>query len=135
MRALNGGINYYDKFLAKFSWLFRLINALLNQDVNFTFTPAMEPIVSDIIKEPAKRLPGRDAVTGNSHPYCLYCDASLDGFGATLGQEQPDGSVHPILFISRATPDAERNWTPSTLNPVESFGQSNGYAVTFGRPN
>ena len=43
--------------------------------------------------------PDWDAFADNSR------DASLDGFGATLEQEQPDGSVRPILYISRAILD------------------------------
>ena len=59
--------------------------------------------------------PDWDAVADNSRPFRLYCDASIDGFGATLEQEQPDGSVRPIIYISRATLDFERSWTPFDL--------------------
>ena len=45
----------------------------------------------------------------------VYCDASIDGFGATLEQEQPDGSLRPIAYVSRATLDSERRWTPLDL--------------------
>ena len=37
------------------------------------------------------------------------------GFGAALEQEQPDGSVRPIAYISRATLNSERHWTPLDL--------------------
>ena len=60
----------------------------------------------------------RVAVADNSRPFRLYCDSSIDGFGATLEQEQPDGSVRPVLFISRATLDFERSWTPLDLEAV-----------------
>ena len=59
--------------------------------------------------------PSWDAVADNSRPFGLYYDASRDGFGATLEQEQPDGSIRPIVFISRATVDNERSWTPFDL--------------------
>ena len=41
--------------------------------------------------------------------------ASTAGLGATLEQEQPDGSIRPIVYISRATLDNEQNWTPMEL--------------------
>ena len=39
----------------------------------------------------------------------------LDGFGAALKQEQEDGSTKPIAYISRATLNPERHWTPLGL--------------------
>ena len=94
-RSLLGGINYYGKFLANLSRRLHPINALLG--ATFNFTPAMETPVRDILRELAKPptlvYPDWDAVADNSRPFRLYCDASLDGFGATLEQEQPDGSV------------------------------------------
>ena len=52
-----------------------------------------------------------DAVADESRPLRLYSDACIDGFGASLEQEQLDGSVRPIVYISRAILPAERNWT------------------------
>ena len=119
VRALIGGINYYGKFLKNLSKRLRPINALLKQGVKFAFTPAMEAIIRDILRElgqpPILVYPDWDSIADNSRPFRLYCDASRDGFGATLEQEQPDGTVRPILFVSRATLDSERNWTPLDL--------------------
>ena len=50
-----------------------------------------------------------------SGPFRLYCDASTAGLGATLEQEQPDSSMRPIVYISRATLNNEQNWTPMEL--------------------
>ena len=76
----------------------------------------MEAIVRDMLAElaapPVLVFPDWDAVEGGSHPFRVYCDASIDGFGAQLEQEQPDGSVRPIAYVSRATLDSERHWTP-----------------------
>ena len=38
-----------------------------------------------------------------------------DALGATLEQEQPDGSICPIVYISRATLDNKQNCTPNEL--------------------
>ena len=119
VRSILGGINYYGKFLPNLSRCLRPINALLKQGATFGFTPAMEAIIRAIPHEltepPILVYPDWDAVADNSRSFRLYCDASLDGFGATLEQEQPDGSIRPIIYISRATLDSERSWTPLDL--------------------
>lgn len=35
-----------------------------------------------------------------TRPFRIYCDASNDGFGSTLEQEQRDGSIRPIVYTS-----------------------------------
>ena len=72
-------------------------------------------ILLELTEPPILVYPDWDAVADDSRPFRLYCDASIDRFGATLGQEQPDGSVRPIIYISRATLDSERSWTPLDL--------------------
>ena len=81
----------------------------------------MEAIVRTLLKElsapPVMVNPDWYAVPDNSRPFLLYCDASVDGFGATLEQEQKDGStiIRLIVFVSRATLESERHWTPLDL--------------------
>ena len=48
-----------------------------------------------------------DTVADNSRSFLLYCDASVDGFGATLELEQNDDCIFPNAFIIRATPESE----------------------------
>ena len=79
----------------------------------------METIVRTLLKElsppPVLVYPDWDTVPDNSRPFLLYCDASVDGFGATLEQEQKDGSIRHIVLISRATLESARHWTPFDL--------------------
>ncbi len=44
-----------------------------------------------------------------SKPYILHVDASLDGLGAVLNQEYPEG-LRPIAFASRKLSQSERNY-------------------------
>ena len=85
----------------------------------FAFALAMEKLVRDISVElttpPALLLPDWDAVADGSRPFYVYCDAFIDGFGAALEQEQADGPIKSIAYISRATLDLERHWTPLDL--------------------
>ena len=59
--------------------------------------------------------PDWDAVIDESRPFRLHFDASTDGLGATLEQEQLDGSMLSTVCISRATLSNKRKWTPMEL--------------------
>ena len=126
LRSLLGGVSYYRKFLPDMSKRIRQITALLKKGVNFLFTPSMEVIVRDMLAEladpPVLVFPDWDAVADGSRPFRVYCDASIDGFGATLDQEQPDGSVRPIFYVIRATVDSGRHWTPPFWKQAASYG-------------
>ena len=45
-----------------------------------------------------------------NQPFRLNCDASRNGLGAWIEQEQPDGKYRPIAFASRKTSNAERQY-------------------------
>ena len=102
LRSLLGSLSYYRKLLRDMAKRVRPITSLLKQGVKFVFTPAMEAIVLERLAELSTPLvlvyPNRDGVTDNSHPFLIYCDASVDGFGATLEQEQDDHTIRPIVF-------------------------------------
>ena len=119
VRALMGGINYYRTFLPDLSKRLRPINALLRKGVKLAFMPAMEKLVREILTElttpPVLVFPDWDAVADGTRPFHVYCDPCIDGFGAALEQEQTDGSIKPIAYISRATLDSERHWIPLDL--------------------
>ncbi|CAB1102179.1 unnamed protein product [Ectocarpus sp. CCAP 1310/34] len=87
VRSLLGGLSYYRIFLKNLATKVEL---------------ARPPILV---------FPDWAAVEDDSRPLRLCSDACIDGFGASLEQEQLDGSVRPIVYISRATLPAERNWT------------------------
>ena len=115
LRSLLGGFSYYRKFLPNMACLIRPITALLKKGAAFDFTSAMEDTVHAILAELAAPsilvFPDWDAVIDTSRPFRFHCDASTAGLGATLEQEQPDGSIRPIVYISRAVLDSEQNWT------------------------
>ena len=118
LRSLLGGIGYYHKFIGNMSTRLRLANAILKQGAKFIFSSMgaiIRQILDDLGTPPILVDQDRDDVADNSRPFRLYCDASRDGFGATLKKEQPDGSIRPKIFISRATFDNERSWTPLDL--------------------
>ena len=100
LRSLLGGLSYHRKFLPDMSKRIRSITAFLKKGVNFLCTPNMEVVVRDMLAElaapPVLVFPDWDAVKDGPRLCRVYCNASIDGCGATLEQEQPDGSVSPI---------------------------------------
>ena len=48
-------------------------------------------------------------------PFLLETDASKEGLGAFLSQQQPDGCYHPIVFASGALHRGEKNYHLSKL--------------------
>ena len=76
---------------------------------------AVRGLLAELTAPPILIFRDWDAVIDKSRPFRLHCDASTDGLGATLEQEQPNDSIHPIVYISRATLANERNWTPMEL--------------------
>lgn len=91
------------------------ITALLKQGVSFVFAPVIEAIIRNLHElstSPILDFLDWDTIGDGSGPLRIYCDASKDGFGANLEQEQPGASFRPINFITRAIPDNERSWIP-----------------------
>ena len=111
------GVNYHRIFLPDLSARIRPITALLRKGVRFAFMTAMEKLVLELLVEltapPVLVFP--DAVADGTSPFHVNCDACIDGFGAALEQKQTDGSTNPFAYISRATLDSERHWTPLDL--------------------
>ena len=134
VRALLGGVRYYRKFLRVLSERIHPITSLLRKGVKFEFTPAMEEIVHEILTElaasPILIFLDWDAVADSSRPFQVYCDACIDRFVAALEQEQLDRSLRPIAYISHATLDSEKHWTPPDLEAgsiVWSIKRLRGY--------
>ena len=113
LRSLLGGLSYYHKFLLNMARRIRPTTALLEKGIAFDLTSTLEDTVRGLLAglaaPPILVFPDRDAVIDTSRPFRLHCDASTAGLGATLEQEQPDGSIRPIVYISRATLDNEQN--------------------------
>ena len=119
LRSLLGGLSYYRNILPNMAKRVGPITALLKKGATFGFTLPMEETVHALLAElaapPILVFLDWDAVINKSRPLRLHCDASTDGPGATVEQEQPDVSIRPIVYISRATLANEQNWTPMEL--------------------
>ena len=107
LRSLLGGLSYYRKFLPDMPCRIRPITPLLKKGATFEFSSTMEDTIRALLVElttpPILVFPDWDAVTDESSPFRLHCDASTAGFGATPEQEQHDGPIRPVVHISRGT--------------------------------
>ena len=72
-------------------------------------------MLAEFATSPVLAFPNWDAVVDGSRPFHVYCDASVDEFGAAFKQEQAGGSIKPIRYINHTTLDSERHWTPLDL--------------------
>ena len=119
LRSMIGSLSYYRNYLPQMAKRIRSLTGVRKKNVKFDFTPAMAAVVRELLDEsanpPVLLYPDWDAAPDGSRPFRLCCDATIDGFGATLEQEQPDGSICPLVNISRATLISERQWTPLDL--------------------
>ena len=59
--------------------------------------------------------PDFEAAISESRKFRLVANASADGLGVVIKQQQPDGSIRPLLYLSRTTLDNERKWNISEL--------------------
>ena len=107
LRSLFGGLTYHGKTLADMTKRIRPTTSLLKHRLKFVSSPSTETIVKTLLEAlsapPVLVYPDRGAVTDNSRPFLLYCDASVGACGAILAREQKDGSIRPIVIIGRAT--------------------------------
>lgn len=87
------------------------------QPITFIFTSAVEASVwqrmAELINPPRSWATASGTPSPiNFHPFLLYCDDSVDGFRATLQeqeQEQEDQTIRPIPSTSRATMEFKRH--------------------------
>lgn len=118
--VVSGVEYYYSIFLRHLSKRIRPITSLLRKTVKFVLTPVMEAIVCEIIAEltppPSLVFPDCDAIVDGSRPSYVYGDTCIDGFGAALEQEQPNGSVRPNAYISRVNLNSNTHWTSLDLD-------------------
>ena len=119
LRSLLGALSYYGLQLPKMAARTRPLNSLLRKGVKFEFSPHHECIVRQMLDELSSpnvlAFPDFEAAISGSRKFRLITDASADGLGVVIKQQQPDGSIRPLRYLSRTTLDNERKWSISEL--------------------
>ncbi|CAB1109626.1 unnamed protein product [Ectocarpus sp. CCAP 1310/34] len=119
LRSLLGSLSYYRKFLKNMSAKLKPINAMLKKGEKFAFTADHVAVVRkmmDILSGPTVlAFPCYEGAISGERPFRLTADASISGLGAVIEQEQRDGSIRPLCFLSRSTFPNETRWSPTEL--------------------
>jgi hypothetical protein len=113
VRAFIGLCSYYRKYIKKFS---KIANPLINitkKDIGFKWEmeqeAAFEYLKQAIISAPVL------AHFKEGRPIYITTDASLEGLGGILEQEDEQGKKHPIGYTSRKLKGGERNFSTTEL--------------------
>ena len=79
---------------------------------------AFEEIKDRLTRLPVLAQPDSAAAMSGERPFLLTTDASKEGVGAVLAQKGEDGRIRPIAFYSRATKQAEQNYSITDLEAL-----------------
>ena len=114
LKSFLGAIQYLSKYIENLSAQTDILRQLRkkNNDWNWTteHTKAFENLKQKITEIPCL------AHYNSDYPNIVTTDASTKGLGTTLWQEQPDGKLKPIGFVSRFFSDMEKQ---NAINELE----------------
>lgn len=132
LKAYLGLLNYYGRFLKNLSHELHPLHKLLKKDQEFEWGAEQQKCF-----EKTKRmiLSAKVLVHYNPMlPLVLHCDASSYGLGAVLSNVMPDGTEHPIGFVSRTMNDAEKNYSQLDKEGAAIiFGVKRFHKYVYGR--
>ena len=109
VRSFLGLMNYYHRFIPQFAITAEPLYRLGKKGVVFNFNAdcikAFNTLKQKLIESPILRYPDF------KRPFILHCDASDNGIGAVLSQEDGDGNEYAVAYESRTLSAAERKYT------------------------
>ncbi len=110
VRQFLGLASYYRRFVPNFSKIASPLHCLLKKDAAFQWTPQCDvdftQLKTLLVSAPVLSYPQFHS----DHPFILETDASGEGLGAVLAQQQEDGQIHPIAFSSQSISPHEKNY-------------------------
>lgn len=119
-----GLVNYYRKFIPKFSEICRPINNLLKKGIKFEWTKecqtAFEVLREKLINPPVLIMPDF------TKPFIITTDASDTAIGAILSQGEI-GEDRPNSYASRSLNAAERNYSTIEKEQLAMVWGTNNY--------
>src|SRR5258705_528819 len=108
VQSFIGFVNFYRRFIQNFSEIARPLHALTQKSKNWLWGAA-EQQAFDVLKNAITSAPML-VFPSKSSLFRLECDASNFTTGAVLSQQQEDGLLHPIGFMSNSLSDTEHNY-------------------------
>ena len=116
VRQFLGLASYYRRFVHNFAKIATPLHQLTRKDSKWSWSPECE-VAFWQLKELLTTTPLL-AYPNLNQDYILETDASVQGLGAVLSQEQPDRKVHPVAYASRALSPSERNYGITELETL-----------------
>ena len=115
VRSFVGLASYYRRFVPDFAKIARPLHNL-TKNARFQWTDdcqrAFEQLKEALVTAPVLAYPDF------SRPFRLETDASGEGLGAVLSQEQADGTMRPIAYASRSLQGAEARYPATELEAL-----------------
>jgi RNase H-like domain found in reverse transcriptase/Integrase core domain/Integrase zinc binding domain/Reverse transcriptase (RNA-dependent DNA polymerase) len=109
LRSFLGAANYYGKFVTSIGKLRGPLDELTLKDVKFDWQPKQQEAF-----EKLKQVLASDLILTHFDPnkkIIVAADASAYGKGGSIMHEFPDGSLHPIKYVSKSFKAAEKNYS------------------------
>lgn len=111
LRQFLGVTGFYRKYIPGYSLIAAPLYALTKKDASFVWSTqcqtAFEKLKDALISKPILQF-----INWNKHFY-LCTDASKQGIGCALCQEDNNGELKPVAFAGRSFNQAEQNYTVS----------------------
>lgn len=116
VRQFLGLVGYYRRFIPKFARLAAPLFNLLKKDIPPKLKPEMwtndcqisfNNLIEALLTAPILCFPD---FSNPDKKFFLFTDASYIGIGAVLKQQQNNGDILPVAYISRSLLPAEKNY-------------------------
>ena len=108
MKQFLGLSSFYWRFIPSFAKIAKPLHQLTKPGTTFVWTQqhqtAFTTLKQKLCEAPVLAYPSFDK------DFVLETDASIDGIGAVLSQQQHDKCTHPVAFASRSLSPSERNY-------------------------
>lgn len=108
IRQFVGLTGYFRKFVKGYATITRPLTRLTKKGATFSWETEQEEAYQQLklvlTQRPVLAVYNRQANTE------LHTDASKEGIGGILLQEQTDGTLRPVCYFSRQTTDTERRY-------------------------
>ena len=113
VRRFLGMAGFYRDFISNFSEIASPLNNLTKENVVFHWSTecniAFITLKQALISAPVLAFPDPN------QEFLVEVDASKNAVGGVLSQYQGDQSIHPVAYYSTSLTEAQKNWSPYTL--------------------
>ena len=108
VKSFLGAAGYYRRFIHNYSTIAYPLTELVKKDKKFGWTTSCQEAYDEILD----KLTNPPVLTypNYNRKFIVTTDASLDGIGAVLSQEDIEGKERPLAYYSRKLNHAEKNY-------------------------